>query len=40
MSFANNLKNTRLTIGKTTVSNAPVSEVDDASLIKYDAWFV
>jgi len=39
MSLANNLENTLLTIGKTTVSKEPESEVEEASLIKCEAWF-
>jgi hypothetical protein len=39
MSLANNLENTRLTIGNTTVSKAPEDVVVVDSVNKEPAWF-
>jgi hypothetical protein len=39
MSLANNLENTRLTIGNTTVSKEPEDVASVASVNKEDAWF-
>ena len=39
ISLANNLENTLLTIGKTTVSNEPEDVASVASVKIEDAWF-